>query len=79
MQQHNIINTQRKITAMKLNQAFLLIQYLYMGILHNLSLCFSSCSSMLMLNECYNDTKEGAYIPFSLSKEKLSNLQLIPI
>ena len=25
----------------------------------------------------YNNTKEGAYIPFSLSKEKLSNLDLI--
>jgi len=31
---------------------------------------------MLMLNE-YNNTKEGAYILFPLSKEKLSNLDLI--
>jgi hypothetical protein len=51
-----------------------------MGILHKFS-ALLFLLSMLMLNALneYNDTKEGAYIPFSLSKVKLSNLQLIPI
>ena len=45
MQQHKINNTQRIITAMKLNQSFLLIQYLYMGILRKISVLL-----LLLLN-----------------------------
>ena len=49
-----------------------------MEVLHNISAC-SFFLFLLILNTLfYNDTKEGVYTPFSLSKDKLSNLQLIP-
>ena len=67
MQQHNINNTERIITAMELNA--------------NGDSSPVLCLLFLLLNanaeNAYNNTKEGAYILFSLSKEKLSNLDLI--
>jgi hypothetical protein len=48
------------------SKLFLLIQYLYMEVLHRLSALFFCFLSML--NECYNDTREGVYTPFSLLK-----------
>jgi hypothetical protein len=52
-----------------------------MGILHKLSallLLLLNANAPHNLNApCYNDTKEGVYTPFSLSKAKLSNLDLI--
>jgi hypothetical protein len=50
-----------------------------MGILHRFSALLFLLSMLILdnsLNE-YNNTKEGAYIPFALTKEKLSNLDLI--
>jgi hypothetical protein len=82
MQQHNINNTQRTITAMELNQSFPINSISIHGDFFTSSLLFS----ILLLNanatsppnlNGYNNTKEGAYIPFSLSKAKLSNLDLI--
>ena len=51
-----------------------------MGILHQFYDFLSLLLNVKASNEL-NDTmyKEGAYILFSLSKAKLSNLQLIPI
>jgi hypothetical protein len=81
MQQHNINNTQRIITAMELNQSFPINSISVHGdssqVLCLLFLLLNAnAASNANLNE-YNNTKEGAYIPFSLSKEKLSNLDLI--
>jgi hypothetical protein len=82
MQQHNINNTQRIITAMELNQNFPINSISIHGDFFTSSLL----CSILLLNANvashanptdYNNTKEGAYIPFSLSKAKLSNLDLI--
>jgi hypothetical protein len=79
MQQHNINNTQRIITAMELNQSFPINSISVHGDSSPV-LCFA-LSLLLNANAAsnneYNNTKEGAYIPFSLSKEKLSNLDLI--
>jgi hypothetical protein len=82
MQQHNINNTQRIITAMELNQSFPINSISVHGDSSPV-LCFAlslllnaNANNLNNLNE-YNNTKEGAYIPFSLSKEKLSNLDLI--
>ena len=77
---NNIISTTHRGQTHPWNwiKAFLLIQYLYMGILHQFSvLLFLLSMLMLLIPNEYNNTKEGAYIPFSLSKEKLSNLDLI--
>ena len=66
MQQHNINNTQRIITAMELNQSFPINSISVHGDSSPV-LCFALfLLSMLMLNN-NNDTKEGAYILFALS------------
>ena len=59
---------------MELNQAFLLIQYLYMGVLQTI-LCSDLLFLLLFLNmlQC---TKEGVYILFPSRTLKLSNLDL---
>ena len=81
MQQHNINNTQRIITAMELNQIFPINSISIHGNSSQILCLLSSCFWMLMLLQISsnpsNNTKEGAYIPFSLSKAKLSNLDLI--
>ena len=50
MKQHNINNTQRIITAMELNQTYILTQYIYMGILHQFSELFSFAPLLLYEN-----------------------------
>jgi hypothetical protein len=83
MQQHNINNTQRSDTSMELNQSF----PIYSISIHGCSsqiFFFPSLAPvsmrMRMIQNCeYNVQGEGVYTPFSLSKVKLSNLQLIPI
>ena len=71
MQQHNINNTQRIITGMELNQSFPINSITVHGdSSHNFSTLLSSCSCFsyaLNANEL-QCTKEGAYIPFSLSR-----------
>jgi hypothetical protein len=81
MQQNNTNSTKNSNTAMILNQEFLPINSICTwGFFTKFPLLFSLAlyaNAPTDANADLNNTKEGVFIPFSLSKAKLSNLNLM--